>query len=113
MKNTTINKYHISLSKTGILTALVGVGTAGMGEGRWVGGSVPSGGDQCSHPVNPACNTGEHSQQTGSHSTHRYTETQRQRGAKGCGLEFDQYKRTSKHLHGVAIEMLSVPRMLL
>lgn len=49
--------------------ALVGVGTAGMGERGVVGGTVPSGGDRCSHPVNPACNTGEHYQHTGSHST--------------------------------------------
>lgn len=55
--------------------------------GRREGCIVPSGGNRCSHPVNPACNKGEHSKHTGSHNTNRHTERQRQRGTEGCGLE--------------------------
>lgn len=63
-----------------ILMALVGVGTAGVGEGRGWGGIVQSGGDRCSHPVNPACNTGERSQHTQAAAAHTDTQTGKDRG---------------------------------
>lgn len=74
-----------------ILMALVGVGTAGMGEGRGMVDIVPSGGDRCFHPVNPACNTGEHSQHISIHRLYRIRDRSEQRNV-------DWHKRTFQNI---------------
>ena len=78
--------------------ALVGVGTTGTGEGRGrgMGGIVPSGGNRYSHPVNPACYTGEHSY-TQAAPAHTHTQRNNDRREKGMwtGVWY-QRKRNSK-----------------
>ncbi|KAK5885826.1 hypothetical protein CesoFtcFv8_016923 [Champsocephalus esox] len=70
--------------------AQVGVGTAGVGERRGVGDIVPSGVDQWSHPVNPACNTGECSQ-------HPASIRRRQRPAEQRDVDWSLGPRQEEH----------------